>query len=493
MTKYIKYKLKTLEPLKILKASSSQNAQYETVEYIPGSSIRGFVINTIIKQNNDFEDYKENLLSDKIRFLNAYPFNGVEMFPSPKCFYESKIEGEKLSNVVINGEFKSGYKRAKLGKFCFFKDEKIIYSSPKLGENVRINIENKDIYRCEYLKKGQYFQGYIAIDDESLEQQIINALKSNDIRIGSSKFSGYGKCSIEIEDNFTGKPFENLSIDENNLETNIYMMLLSNTAMVNKYGEVCGIDEEFFKEKFNLDTIEYCSTSIIQVSNINKTWGSRTPSIPMYESGSIFKLKLSKKPDINVLKNIEDKGIGLKRCEGCGRVIFLKDFEKIEYKEQLENIKQEIYLPQQITKEDKEVLKLIAKGIYMNAIKQKTQEYITNNKIPDGLSNSQLGIILSMTCMLKYQTSQVKTKFENFFEHIATKNVGRKFKEVRKTITQILNDDLESILNISPERTICTINKSELLSDKEIILIKLNLLEDWIKYKNRIGGEDYEQ
>ena len=43
MGKYIKYTIKTLEPVRIADDSLSHNGQAETLRYIPGSTIRGVV------------------------------------------------------------------------------------------------------------------------------------------------------------------------------------------------------------------------------------------------------------------------------------------------------------------------------------------------------------------------------------------------------------------------------------------------------------------
>ena len=84
-----------------------------TLRYIPGTALRGVVINTLA-QDKDFEVIKKSLFSTNIRYLNAYLTDGDrELIPSPKGFYEDKMQcqGRKpLDNVVINGEFEEGKK-----------------------------------------------------------------------------------------------------------------------------------------------------------------------------------------------------------------------------------------------------------------------------------------------------------------------------------------------------------------------------------------------
>ena len=50
MTEYIKYQIKNIEPLRIADDSTSQNGQTTTLRYIPGTTIRGWIINQLAKR-----------------------------------------------------------------------------------------------------------------------------------------------------------------------------------------------------------------------------------------------------------------------------------------------------------------------------------------------------------------------------------------------------------------------------------------------------------
>ena len=111
--KYLKYILKNIEPLRIADDSISQSGQAVTLRYIPGTTMKGYVINSLVNNNPAvFEENKRELFSDKVCFLNAYPYEDEkELIPSPKGFYEDKTgsnDKKEISNVVINGEFSHG-------------------------------------------------------------------------------------------------------------------------------------------------------------------------------------------------------------------------------------------------------------------------------------------------------------------------------------------------------------------------------------------------
>ena len=103
MSKYIKIVFQNLEPVRIADDSTSQSGQTVTLRYIPGTALRGVVINALARER-DFESIKKELFSSKIRYMNAFPTDaGKELIPSPKGFYEDKTQQEKkeMDNVSI--------------------------------------------------------------------------------------------------------------------------------------------------------------------------------------------------------------------------------------------------------------------------------------------------------------------------------------------------------------------------------------------------------
>ena len=93
--KYIRLLIENTEPLCISNAASSQSGQTDCIRYIPGTTLRGYVISSIAKDGEFFEKYKKELFSGKVSFLNGYPCsyeNGKahELIPSLKGFYETK-------------------------------------------------------------------------------------------------------------------------------------------------------------------------------------------------------------------------------------------------------------------------------------------------------------------------------------------------------------------------------------------------------------------
>ena len=60
MTEYLKIVFQNLEPVRIADDSTSQSGQTVTLRYIPGTALRGIVINALAVEE-DFEEIKRRL------------------------------------------------------------------------------------------------------------------------------------------------------------------------------------------------------------------------------------------------------------------------------------------------------------------------------------------------------------------------------------------------------------------------------------------------
>ena len=60
MAEYLKYILKTVEPIRIADDSKAQSGQTDTLRYIPGSTVRGLVVNAC-STDDGFDEMKKAL------------------------------------------------------------------------------------------------------------------------------------------------------------------------------------------------------------------------------------------------------------------------------------------------------------------------------------------------------------------------------------------------------------------------------------------------
>lgn len=519
MAEYLRYVIRTIEPIRIADDNTSQSGQTNTLRYIPGTTIRGLVINTLAK-DKDFEEIKELLFSHDIAYLNAYPMAGEkELFPSPKGFYEDKVivEGKKkIQNVVIKGDFEEGYKRASLGRYCYIEQDCVYYYNVDTGSDMKIKInledgEKQTIFRNEYMVPGQLFCGYIRVNCSELKDRIQQVfyedIEKKDayktIRIGNARSAGFGKCKV-LECKYVAKlPYEEYLPTEE-LQGSCYMLLLSNTAMRKETGELCGIDEKQLSKKFGVTDlkIKYCSTSTVNVRGYNRIWQTKIPSVLMFEQGSVFHLKFNGSISPEHQKALCNSGIGIHINEGCGRLLFLRDYEIVRYKLDGTKTKNEIVKKQEEDnctrhKEDEEVLKMAAKQYYVASLKQQMEQFIVKESFSYGtISSSQLNKLNAVATAYRYCPKEAKRAIENYLEHAMKKektNNAQKerasFLEIKKFVEKLFSMELEQFLENTQKDTIMGVAKKDLFSEEEKERWKLKLLTELIRYENKKGNK----
>ncbi len=440
-TSCIRYKIHLDTPLRITWLSASYSTGYETRNYLPGSAVRGMVLGELSRHYPDyFNSNKKCLLS--MRFLNAIPlYEEINGIPSPKGFYEDKKD-DNFENMLVRGEIIPGNKRAKLGSFCSPENGIIRYWSPETGGSMRINLKmqrsdevNKGgLFQCRWIAAGQELEGYIFTDDQIMTDTVAAVFKDQ-IWLGASQYSGYGKCSVKLFESVDEPLFMQYGYKSSDtIDNTLYMELLSPTVMRGENSEYCGIDEKALARLLDVEsaTIEACDTALFEAGGYNRTWGCRMPAVTMYDSGSMFKIKTSESPLWIKLRQTELRGIGIRREEGYGQVLFLKDFEFLNSKQDMQKHEQ-IVIP-----------------ISLNT---KCKEYISKNPFRTSLSPSQVGTIQSY-CYDK------DTGWENLEKHLEFNLTGRgsdmeyKYRTAAQYIREFMNKPLSETLGTECEDSI---------------------------------------
>lgn len=501
--KFLKYCFMNMEPLRIADDSTSQSGQTMCCRYIPGTTMRGFIINKLACSDHaEFEDYKSILFSNQVSFMNAYPRYGEqELIPSPKGFYESKKADGKIQNVVISGLFDEGMKRAGLGRYARFDKDTIHYYSVETGSDLKIkmNADDQNVFRNEYIMAGHVFAGAVAFDNEvdsHVIEKVKNCLEGQTIILGNGRSQGLGKCqvmSVAIEKE---APYQSLTTTED-AKDSVYMLLTSNLVMRNSAGEYCGINTQELQEKLGVSnlTIEHCATSTVTVRGYNSIWGTAVPSVVMYEMGSCFKLHYEGVASVERMEKLSEDGLGVKLNEGCGRVLFLgSQYENLTKKEQGQSLVQsKITENLPLTEEDKEVLKIAARSIYMKRIFNAERQGIIEHKLALSIPRSQMGKVQSLLEANRY-SSDIEKSLNAYFEHAIQKEEARNkqkekasIKPFKTTIMKLLQTPLTETLNIDATSAILGYRPSELIDDYEMKRLQVDFILELIRFYNKEG------
>ena len=542
MAVYIRYEIQNLEPLRIADDSSSHMGQTSTLHYIPGTTIRGMVINKLSRKEN-FSELKGRFFSDRIRFLNAYPIvergkEKIELIPSPKGFYEdkSKEKIKKLENVLKEGEFPEGYKRASVGEFAFVEknptSEGLVlrYMRIPTGSDLKIKInldENEDqsVFRNEYIAAGNTFAGYIAVEDEK-DILLVKEALSGSIILGNARTSGLGKCSLTNLSVINKEPFEN-HVKNDKATDSCYMMLLSHTVMRDQTtGEYCGIDENQLGAVLGIEDgslkIDSRATSVVDVRGYNRKWGVRIPTVRMYEQGSVFKLKFKGEISRKQMLSAMNKGIGVRRNEGFGRILFLKDYEEILYRMDMaanydelsdsddsgiEVEKKTVFDLGKCTLEELTTLRAVAKNYYRNLFHAKLERYVVDLNWNRGkVSSSKLAKVEAFTTAFRFNYTEAQANIEKYFEHAREKQSRERVQfhshsdisDLDSFVTDVLSwdlVDLEEALGIHTKEAdkimgipkLITDQKDGVFTEEEIGRMKLELLTKVIRFDHKKG------
>lgn len=505
MCRYIRFILENLQPIRIADNEKSQGGQTDTLRYIPGSTVRGIVINTLIKQDEFFAKYKQVLFSEKIQFLNANPLiGGKAMFAPLKGFYEDKKEttGRKKLENVLMGEISHGVKRSYLGSCCRVEDDTILYSNVQLGEELNINIGRegkKNIFRNQYLKANQKFEGYIVLHEavgKTVAEYILKVFEQGIIYIGNKKGSGYGACRCIDLKLCEGVPYGEIRTQKDTKD--FYLIMLSNTTMLNQYGQNAGIYLPELERSLGCRKLELerCASSVVEVHGFNRVWKGESPSTVMYAAGSVFHIKASEIISEEKFRALETIGIGIRRNEGFGQIAIFGGYERIQYKMpiSLENKprNQEYFSKDRI--DISQEIEIAAKGLADLRIRRQMEKYIVNQPLKlGGTSRSNLGTIEALCLELRYSPKEAKEKIMEYIDHIKEKDNKQKFHnqqekrdDLVRYVTYILKNNLYDILDIHwKDNKIMKIEAEKIMSETEIMRYKLELIIQQIRYANR--------
>lgn len=477
-----------------------------------------------LSSDEKFESIKKRLFSSDIRFLNAYPAVSkkeneggkdkdgrkiIELIPSPKGFDEDKTEcGRKaiINSLIDRNMEKNGLKRASVGRYCYLEGGCIYYYDVATGSDMKIKInleqdEKRNVFRNEYIKPGHLFVGYIAIEAEELGKYISKVFEGQ-IILGNGRSAGMGKCQVESCNYCEKIPYEQYQA-QSSLFDECYMMLLSNTAMRDQNGEYCGLDMKSLEKQMGVENLEIklCSTAAVEVKGFNRNWKGKIPSVVMYEQGSVFRLSYKGEFTVENARRLLDRGIGVRRNEGFGRVIFLKDFEKIHYKQE-ENFMEEGPADRKYicTEDDEEVLKTVARCYYRNQLIAAIDRYVVDHPLVKGdVADSQLGQIEALSTSYQYEPQKGIGEIRKFFAHAKEKeeknNIQRERNSIHaisETIGKILDGNLENMLEITTKKqdTVMGIAKKEILNQEEEDMLKLQFLTTWLRYYNKQEKEE---
>ncbi len=202
----------------------------------------------------------------------------------------------------------------------------------------------------ETIEEDQRFYGIldadsVEISDEELKYENETILRKGDILwVGLGKTRGLGNIEIteikKLEDIFSPEYVPgNLEDRFNHFQSSLSPLnlkgfsitLYSDAIIMDKFMRYKSyIDGQYLKEEFNLDNVKcVCAfNSTREVLSWNVAWGLPKEKERAIEKGSTFFFKCNAEQGdiLEILKEMEMNGIGLRREEGFGRIYICDPF-----------------------------------------------------------------------------------------------------------------------------------------------------------------------
>jgi len=368
---YLPYIL-TLDSPAIITAWGGEPNSSRTRPYISGAAIRGAIAARLGDPGVDAakeQEFFDLVLGGKARYLNAYPLcEGVRTLPVPVSLRREKDKVNN-SNTVIASDLAAhdGYPSperdlseawpekelaALAESFITIGSARLFLMQPEISvrfHHQRDRIKgrawkDKDgrshgaIFVYESLDAGQSFEGLLQICADSQEQcsQIearIKELLGNSILVGRSRRAGYGGMArIEWEKSrereVEGAGSEGFRPATGDLKPGDQFRVYLTSPCIARHPDTGQVDPAAIEELIlgalgNRVKSVRKRWSFERYGSFNRKWRLQTPQILAAAAGSVFVLEAKQAVSYAELCLMENEGIGERKEEGYGRLLFL--------------------------------------------------------------------------------------------------------------------------------------------------------------------------
>ena len=341
--KVISYQLDLLEPALLTAPGGDPNTD-ESLDYIPGSVIRGALAHQYRRANLPDTDFKRLFLNGSARFLNAYlAYEDERMLPVPAHWKREKDpltggeEEERRVYDISQTELKAT--RSVGGPFMVVKDQ-LVYTKRPQHEVAVHNARNRDkgraipndptnrsaLFRYHALAAQQSFLGQILVEDKDAGRVL--SLLTGDLLLGGSNTAGYGLTHIAQA--------AELDVDEMREKRDAYadipagtpfFVYLTSDAIVRhpETGQPGAYLAEALAALLPGHALEVLNSygRMGWVGGFNVMWGLPLPQMWSLLKGTVWQIKSDQIITAADVERIEQQGIGDRRAEGFGALLLL--------------------------------------------------------------------------------------------------------------------------------------------------------------------------
>ena len=400
ITRFYPYTLTLKAPLLLTSLEGDPNSVC-SLGFIPGSALRGAVASRL-QPDTDLQTFRQYILSGQICYLNAYPtIDSQRTLPAPAsfrqekygdtvhdlAFYPSQSEDDKAwpdeQLTSVEASFLS-VGRANLKPALATVDSRVhqqrdrsagrayTYTDP---EKPDVEERRGTIFTYEALEAGQEFQGLFAISGAEEKEtdilwQTLKDVLGERVSVGRSRSSRYGGAA-DITYGDSSREHEVEGSDEivrEALPQGALFRVLLTADYIGRCVATGQNDPTAFRtdlqKRLGENRVDVLETrwAFRLVGGFNRKWGLPLPQTLALRAGSLLVLEAQVDIPYADLLALEQAGLGERRTEGFGRVIFLKAPRKTEFigkisePPALEAPQKEVPVPQLINVMQKRIL-----------------------------------------------------------------------------------------------------------------------------------------
>ncbi|MGB9753771.1 type III-D CRISPR-associated RAMP protein Csx10 [Roseiflexus castenholzii] len=352
--KVIPYCITLLEPLLATRIAGDPNSAV-SYPYVPGSTVRGAVVSAYMRRagiaslDAGSEEVRHLFFDARTRYLHAYPIDarGRRTLPVPRSLFAVKDDETCVYDFAhkviheLNAEKAQFVAAAKESQpFCWIDGNEMYFIAPQRRINVhtsrdrlmgRATEASGAVFQYDALEEGQTFAGWVLADDDS-DGEMLQSLLQDVQRLGGSSNSGYGRVSVEVGDLLdpwreTPGQAQDIAAGQPFIVTLLSDALIRDPATGQNTWDVrfalqalLGVAVEYVQPKE--DEERRSVWRMEEVGGFNRVWGLPLQQAHAIVAGSVFVLRAESSISANTIAAAEWQGIGERRVEGFGRLVF---------------------------------------------------------------------------------------------------------------------------------------------------------------------------
>ncbi|HHY12972.1 MAG TPA: hypothetical protein GX529_10135 [Firmicutes bacterium] len=368
---YLPYIL-TLDSPAIITALGGDPNSSRTLPYISGAAIRGVMAGKLGDPGSDVakkQEFFDLVLGGKVCYLNAYPLcEGVRALPVPVSLRGEKGKENNSNTVIVQDlaahdgypsperDLSEAWPEKELAvlaeSFITIGSARLILIQPEISarfHHQRDRIKGhawKDkqgrshgsLFVFESLDAGQSFEGLLQIcvdskDECSQIEALIKELLKNSILVGRSRRAGYGgmgriEWGKSREREVEGAGSEGFRPVAGDLKPGEQFRVLLTSACIARHPDTGQVNPSSIEDLI-VDTLGdqvklvRKRWSFETCGSFNRKWRLETPQVLAVAAGSVFVLEAKQAVSFAELCRIESEGLGERKEEGYGRLLFL--------------------------------------------------------------------------------------------------------------------------------------------------------------------------